>query len=61
MGPVVSWEPTVVIIGSQAVPGRTPGSPQALPTIFCAKVKPLPVSVGSRGRMKTVLGDNPKA
>ncbi len=38
IGPVVSWEPTVVIFGSQAVPGRMPATPQALPTIFCARV-----------------------
>ena len=38
MGPVVSCEPTVVIFGSQAVPGSTPATPQALPTIFCASV-----------------------
>ena len=36
IGPVVSWEPTVVIFGSQAVPGRMPATPQALPTIFWA-------------------------
>jgi len=36
IGPVVSWEPTVVIFGSQAVPGRTPATPQARPTIFWA-------------------------
>mmetsp|Transcript_20800 Transcript_20800/g.38877 ORF Transcript_20800/g.38877 Transcript_20800/m.38877 type:complete len:246 (+) Transcript_20800:791-1528(+) len=38
MGPVVSWDPTVVISGSQYCPGRTPGTPQACPTIFCARV-----------------------
>jgi hypothetical protein len=59
MGPVVSWEPTVVISGSQLVPGRTPGSPQALPTIFWARVKPLPVSEGATGRMNRSLGGRP--
>jgi len=29
MGPVVSWEPTVVILGSQEVPGRMPSTLQA--------------------------------
>ena len=34
-------QPTVVILGSQYVPGRTPwpsGKPHARPTIFCANV-----------------------
>ena len=53
IGPVVSWEPTVVIRGSQLVPGRTPPRPQALPTIFWARVKPLPVSAGAAGRMNS--------
>ena len=41
MGPVVSCEPTVVMPGSQYVPGGTPspaGRPHARPTIFCARV-----------------------
>ena len=42
IGPVVSWDPTVVIFGSQADPGRTPSTPQALPTIFWASVNPWP-------------------
>ena len=40
IGPVVSWDPTVVIFGSQYVPGNIPSNPQAFPTIFCAKVYP---------------------
>ena len=61
IGPVVSWEPTVVMMGSQEVPGRTPGKPDALPTIFWARVNPLPVSVGIEGRAKRGLGSKPKA
>jgi len=46
IGPVVSCEPTVVIVGRQEVPGRMPAppealgpsAPQAFPTIFCASV-----------------------
>ena len=30
--------------------------PQALPTIFCARVKPLPVSAGAEGRMNRSEG-----
>ena len=59
IGPVVSWEPTVVISGSQLVPGRTPARPQAFPTIFCARVKPLPVSAGAEGRMNRSEGVRP--
>ncbi len=59
IGPVVSWEPTVVISGSQLVPGRTPARPQALPTIFWARVKPLPVSAGATGRMNRSEGGSP--
>mmetsp|Transcript_7087 Transcript_7087/g.21800 ORF Transcript_7087/g.21800 Transcript_7087/m.21800 type:complete len:227 (+) Transcript_7087:1076-1756(+) len=40
IGPVVSCEPTVVIRGSQYSPGSTPSTPQALPTIFWARVYP---------------------
>ena len=40
IGPVVSCEPTVVILGSQYWPALTPCIPHALPTIFCARVKP---------------------
>ena len=38
IGPVVSCEPTLVIIGSQYVPGNIPATLHALPTIFCANV-----------------------
>ena len=38
IGPVVSCEPTVVILGSTYQPGSAPGRPQALPTIFWASV-----------------------
>ncbi len=38
IGPVVSWLPTVVMRGSTYQPGRAPGMPQALPTIFWASV-----------------------
>ena len=40
IGPVVSCDPTLVILGSQYVFGYIPSTPQALPTIFCAKVNP---------------------
>ena len=63
IGPVVSWLPTVVIFGSQYVPGRTPlpsGKPHARPTIFCAKVKPLPESTGGFGKRKVVAAGKPK-
>ena len=53
IGPVVSWLPTVLINGSQLLPGRTPTSPQALPTIFWAKVKPLILSIVEFGRINT--------
>ena len=56
---MVSCEPTVVISGSQLVPGRTPARPQALPTIFWARVKPLPVSRGATGRMNISLAPRP--
>jgi len=46
---VVVLLPTVVISGSQLVPGRTPLRPQAWPTIFLGRVKPLPVSAGADG------------
>ena len=70
MGPVVSWEPTVVMMGSQEVPGRTPGKPQALPTIFWARVNPgipppsaPPLSRGAGGieRINSLLGSKPNA
>ncbi len=44
IGPVVSWEPTVVIFASQAVPGRIPSKPQAFSTIFWARENPWPGS-----------------
>ena len=53
IGPVVSWLPTVVIFGSQYVPGAIPSTPHALPTIFCASVKPLGAPSGFFGRRKT--------
>merc|ERR1712166_1399193 len=49
IGPVVSWEPTVVMAGSQNCPGRTPSTPQALPTIFCARVYPFTESAPGGG------------
>src|SRR6185369_1811275 len=62
MGPVVSWEPTVVILGSQAVPGRMPATPQAAPTIFWAREKAcLALGLGLTGRVKTVVGFRPRA
>mmetsp|Transcript_26110 Transcript_26110/g.68535 ORF Transcript_26110/g.68535 Transcript_26110/m.68535 type:complete len:245 (-) Transcript_26110:1065-1799(-) len=63
MGPVVSCDPTVVIEGSQYCPGRTPwpaGSPHALPTIFCASVKPEPSSATVSGSRNTVDGSRPR-
>ena len=64
IGPVVSCEPTVVILGSQYVPGRTPlpsGKPHARPTIFCANEKPLPESAGLVGKRNNVETGKPKA
>ena len=63
IGPVVSWLPTLVILGSQYVPGRTPwpsGRPQARPTIFCASVNPAVVEAGACGRRKAVEADRPR-
>ena len=61
IGPVVSCDPTVVILGSQYVPGLTPSTPHAFPTIFCAKVKPdLLLSLVS-GRLNTLDVSNPNA
>jgi hypothetical protein len=54
--PVVSCEPTVVTRGSQYCPGRIPATPQALPTIFCASVKPAAEGAGAFGRRKTSEG-----
>ncbi|MNU98811.1 hypothetical protein D3C71_889300 [compost metagenome] len=64
IGPVVSCEPTEVILGSQYVPGRTPwpsGRPQARPTIFCASEKPFLVSTGLCGRRNSVETGRPRA
>mmetsp|Transcript_34311 Transcript_34311/g.98061 ORF Transcript_34311/g.98061 Transcript_34311/m.98061 type:complete len:242 (-) Transcript_34311:316-1041(-) len=47
IGPVVSWEPTAPICGSQYSPGTTPALPQALPTSFCASVKPFTLTSGA--------------
>ena len=60
IGPVVSWLPTVLINGSQLLPGRTPANPQALPTIFCAKLKPLLLVWALPGLINSSLGANPK-
>ncbi len=63
IGPVVSWLPTVVILGSQYVPGRMPwpsGRPQARPTIFCASVKPRWLAAGTDGRRNAVLAGRPR-
>ena len=60
IGPVVSCEPTVVILGSQYWPGRTPGRPHATPTIFCASVKPALDSSGGVGDANSALGASPR-
>src|SRR5512133_1591954 len=61
IGPVVSWDPTVVILGSQAVPGMMPATPQAAPTIFWAREKAcLALGLGLSGRVKTVVGLRPR-
>src|SRR6185369_17019508 len=61
MGPVVSCEPTVVILGSQAVPGLMPVTPQATPTIIWAREKAcLAFGLGLSGRVKTVVGLRPR-
>ena len=60
----MSCEPTVVICGSQYVPGRTPwpsGKPHALPTIFWAKLKPFLLSTGLTGRRNSVEAGKPRA
>ena len=54
--PVVSCEPTVEIFGSQYCPGRIPATPQALPTIFWASVKPAVEGAGAAGLRKTSEG-----
>merc|ERR1719162_1485487 len=54
MGPMVSWLPTVVILGSTYMPGRTPVTPQALPTIFCACVYPADCGTSPEVERKTV-------
>ena len=59
IGPVVSCEPTVVILGSQYSPGRTPGRPHALPTIFCASEKPAFDASTGVGDAKSVDGSSP--
>ena len=64
IGPVVSCEPTVVMCGSQYVPGRTPwpsGKPHARPTIFCAKLKPFLLSTGFTGKRNSVEAGKPSA
>mmetsp|Transcript_8371 Transcript_8371/g.19813 ORF Transcript_8371/g.19813 Transcript_8371/m.19813 type:complete len:221 (+) Transcript_8371:1165-1827(+) len=63
MGPVVSCDPTVVMAGSQYWPGTTPETPQACPTIFCARVYPAGVPLGSSGRRKVsaTLASRPRA
>mmetsp|Transcript_18752 Transcript_18752/g.50907 ORF Transcript_18752/g.50907 Transcript_18752/m.50907 type:complete len:214 (-) Transcript_18752:1204-1845(-) len=60
IGPVVSWEPTVVMRGSQYSPGCTPSLPQALPTIFCAKVQPLGFAPGVSNWAKQSAGPRPR-
>ena len=61
IGPVVSCDPTVVILGSQYVPGLTPSTPEAFPTIFCARVKPALLLSLASGRLKTFDVSKPKA
>mmetsp|Transcript_66930 Transcript_66930/g.134904 ORF Transcript_66930/g.134904 Transcript_66930/m.134904 type:complete len:212 (+) Transcript_66930:489-1124(+) len=63
MGPVVSWDPTVVMRGSQYWPGSTPSpspSPQALPTIFCASVNPSTALASVEGSVNKVDGPKPR-
>src|SRR6266567_861295 len=62
IGPVVSWEPTVVIRGSQAVPGRMQVTPHAAPTIFWAWENAcFAFGFGLSGRVKTSDGLRPRA
>ena len=61
IGPVVSCEPTVVILGSQYVPGLIPSTPQAFPTIFCARVYPHLLASLVSGLLKTSDVSKPKA
>merc|ERR1719235_434928 len=61
IGPVVSWLPTVVILGSTYMPGSTPERPQAFATIFCASVYPGADGASPEADRKTVLGSKPRA
>mmetsp|Transcript_63781 Transcript_63781/g.195034 ORF Transcript_63781/g.195034 Transcript_63781/m.195034 type:complete len:403 (+) Transcript_63781:508-1716(+) len=61
IGPVVSWLPTVVILGSRYMPGSTPGRPQAFATIFCASVYPLAWGTSPAVERNSVEGGRPRA
>ena len=56
---MVSCEPTVVILGSQYWPGRIPATLHALPTIFCASVKPLSDTSVTAGTLNTSVAPKP--